>query len=119
MAMTMTMTMRAVTTMTTMPPLAAQPCAAASRARVSRRTSCCSQLWPARLLGRCAGSLCRSCGRTMQSEDWMSDVNLDMGLLILMLPAATSLRDLRCVPGTRPFARELSLLSHCRTAVSE
>ena len=44
------------------------------------------------------------------------DVNLNMGLLILMLPAATSLLDLRCVPGTRPFARELSLLSHYRTA---
>ena len=50
---------------------------------------------------------------TMQSFD------LDVGLLILMLPAATSLLDLRCVPGTRPFARELSLLSHCHTVVSE
>ena len=35
-------------------------------------------------------------------------------LLGLMLPAATSVHTLRCVSGTTPFARELSLLSHRR-----
>ena len=52
-------------------------------------------------------------------QSYDTDGALEMGLLILMLPAATSLLDLRCVPGTRPFARELSLLSHYRTVVSE
>ena len=42
----------------------------------------------------------------------------EMGLLVLMLPAATSLLDLRCVPGTWLFAREPSLLSHCSARVS-
>ena len=46
-------------------PSAVRPCAAASRARVSHHTSCCSQLWPARRVGRCAGFPCSGCGRTI------------------------------------------------------
>ena len=63
--------MKLTITMST-PPLAVRPCAAASRARGSRHTSCCSQLWPARCLGRCAGFLCSGCGRTMRSRAWSS-----------------------------------------------
>ena len=64
--------MRRRTTRTTLLPSAAIPCAAASRARVSRHTSCCSRLWPARRLGGCAGFLWSGCGRTMQSTSWTS-----------------------------------------------
>ena len=48
-------------------PPAARPCAAASRAMEIRRASCCSQRWPARHLGRCAGFPCSGCGKTMPS----------------------------------------------------
>ena len=88
----------------TTPPSAAQPCAAASRARVSHHTSCCSQLWPARRLERCAGFLCSGCGRTMQSSAWTSAV----------APLASSCA-VSGVPQRTPLARDLSLLSPRRT----
>ena len=87
------------------------------RARAIRHASCGSQLWPARLLGMCAGFLCSGCGRPMRSDNVTSFV------------AALATSQRRCsasccrprlctvsgVPQTTPFARDLSLLPPRRT----